>query len=287
MTRQEFAHWQNKQTNNVSIDILPSAQNWLLLLTFDGAFYHGWQVQPDIPTIQDTLQKSIQRLTGETVRVNGAGRTDSGVHALNYTANFNSTSKNILTAEKWYSALNAVLPDDIVVKYVQSVPADFHARHNAIGKRYRYMICSQNYNSPFTKNKSWHVGQTLDLDIMRQAAEILKGKHDFSAFRSSNCSSLNTVKDIREISIGKSHFQNSIIQIEIEANSFLQHMVRIITGTLVEISQARISFADVKKALNNGDRNLVGCTAPAHGLYSLKVIYPDGLVNWPKKVIDN
>tara|TARA_B100000945_G_C20358076_1_gene585671 strand:+ start:254 stop:1054 length:801 start_codon:yes stop_codon:yes gene_type:complete len=266
---------------------VPSAQNWLLLLTFDGASYHGWQFQPDIPTIQDALQKAILRLTGEAVIVHGAGRTDSGVHALNYTANFNSTSNNIKTSEKWCSGLNAVLPDDIVVKSVQNVSGDFHARHNAIGKRYRYLISNNSYHSPFTINKSWHVGQILDLDKMNQVAEVLKGEHDFSAFRSSNCSSPNTVKDIREISIVKSLFQNSILQIEIEANSFLQHMVRIITGTLVEVAQARMSCADVKKALYKGDRNLAGPTAPAHGLYSLKVIYPDGLVQWPQKVIEN
>jgi len=286
MTPLEFAHWQNKQTDNVSNKIVPSAQNWLLLLTFDGACYHGWQVQPDAPTIQDALQKAIKRLTGETVRVHGAGRTDSGVHALNYTANFNSTSKNIKTTEKWCRALNAVLPNDIVVKSVQNVTADFHARYSAIGKRYRYLIYNHSYHSPFTNNKSWQVGQILDIDQMKQAAEVLIGEHDFSAFRSSNCSSPNTVKDIREISIGKSNFQNSIVQIEIEANSFLQHMVRIITGTLVEAGQGRICCADVKKALNKGDRNLVGCTAPGHGLYSLKVIYPEGLVSWPPEVID-
>ena len=287
MTPREFAHWQNKQTDNVSNKIVPSAQNWLLLLTFDGACYHGWQVQPDFPTIQATLEKAIQRLTGETVRVNGAGRTDSGVHALNYTANFNLTSNNINTTEKWCSALNAVLPDDIVVKSVKTVSADFHARHSAIGKRYRYLISNHSYHSPFTKNKSWQVGQILDVDLMKKIAEILIGGHDFSAFRSSNCSSPNTVKDIREISIRKSHFQKSILQIEIEANSFLQHMVRIITGTLVEAGKGRISCTDVEKALNKGDRNLAGCTAPAYGLYSLKVIYPDGLVSWPPEVIDN
>ena len=287
MTPREFVHWQTKQTDNVSNKIVPSAQNWLLLLTFDGTCYHGWQVQRNTPTIQDTLQKAIQRLTGESVKVHGAGRTDSGVHALNYTANFNSTSKNIKTSEKWRSALNAVLPDDIVVKYVQTVPLDFHARHNAIAKRYRYLISNNFYHSPFTINKSWQIGQTLNIDMMKQVAEVLKGKHDFSAFRSSNCSSLNTIKDIREISIGKSHYQNYILQIEIEANSFLQHMVRIITGTLVEAALARLSCADVKKALNKGDRNLAGRTAPAHGLYSLKVIYPDGLVDWPQELIDN
>ena len=287
MTPREFGNWRNKQTDNVSKKIVPSAQNWLLLLTFDGACYHGWQVQPNSPTIQNTLQNAIKRLTGETVMVHGAGRTDSGVHALNYTANFNSTSKNIKTSEKWRSSLNAILPDDIVVKSVQTVSVDFHARHNAIGKRYRYLISNHSYHSPFTIKKSWEIGQILDIDMMKQVAEVLKGEHDFSAFRSSNCSSPNTVKDIREISIGKSHFQNSILQIEIEANSFLQHMVRIITGTLVEAAQARISCSDVKKALKKGDRNLAGRTAPAHGLYSLKVIYPDGLVKWPQEVIDN
>ncbi len=266
---------------------MPTAQNWLLLLTFDGACYHGWQVQPNSPTIQDTLQKAIQRLTGENIRVNGSGRTDSGVHALNFTASFNSNSVIINTTEKWRKALNAVLPNDIVVKSVQNVSTYFHARHNAIGKRYRYLISNHSYHSPFTKNKSWHLIQYLDVDKMKRVAEVLMGEHDFSAFRSSKCSSPNTVKVIRQISIDKSHFQNSILQIEIEANSFLQHMVRIITGTLVEAAQDRIKPADVKKALKNGDRNLTGCTAPAHGLYSLKVIYPDGLVSWPQEVIDN
>ena len=266
---------------------MPTAQNWLLLLTFDGACYHGWQIQPNSPTIQGTLQKAIQSLTGENIRVNGSGRTDSGVHALNFTASFNSISNTINTTEKWHKALNAVLPNDIVVKSVQNVSADFHARHNAIGKRYRYLISNHSYHSPFTKNKSWHLVQYLDIDMMKRVAEVLMGKHDFSAFRSSKCSSPNTVKVIRQISIDKSHFQNSTLQIEIEANSFLQHMVRIITGTLVEAAQDHIKPADVKKALKNGDRNLTGCTAPAHGLYSLKVIYPDGLVSWPQEVIDN
>ena len=122
---------------------------------------------------------------------------------------------------------------------------------------------------------------------MKHVAEVLIGEHDFSAFRSSNCTSPNTVKEIREISIGKSNFQNSVLQIEIEANSFLQYMVRIITGTLVEVGQERISCDDVEEALKKGNRNLAGSTAPAYGLYSLKVVYPHGLVCWPQQFIDN
>jgi tRNA pseudouridine38-40 synthase len=258
---------QNRQTANVSKKIVPSAQNWLLLLTFDGTCYHGWQVQPDSPTIQDTLEKAIQRLTGETVRVHGAGRTDSGVHALNYTANFALTSKNI--------------------KAAQTASEDFHARHSAIGKLYRYLICNNSYHSPFAKYQSWLVSQTLDIKLMRQAAEVLTGEHDFSAFRAASCSSPNTVKNIRGISISKSLYDNSTLLIEIEANSFLQHMVRIITGTLVEVGQGRKNCDDVEKALKSGDRNLAGSTAPAHGLYALEVIYPQGMICWPQEVIDN
>ena len=178
-------------------------------------------------------------------------------------------------------------PNDIVVKCVKSVPDKFHARHNAIGKRYRYLIYNSPYRPVFLKNHSWWIKKDLDIKLMQDAANVLIGVHDFSAFRSVNCTSKNTVKDLSEILIKKNSLNCKYLQIEFEANSFLQHMVRIITGTLVEAGQARKSCDDVKRALNNGDRNLAGCTAPAYGLYSLKVIYPDGLVSWPPEVIDN
>lgn len=266
---------------------MPSAQNWLLLLTYEGTCYHGWQVQPTSPTIEDTLEQAVKHLTGETVKVHGAGRTDSGVHALNYTANFTAIAENFKTPEKWCIALNAVLPSDIVVKYAQTVAADFHARHSAIGKRYRYLITNLPYQSPFSRNQSWWVSQVVDIELMQEAAELLTGKHDFSAFRSASCSSPSPHKDLREILITKASFCYSTLQIEMEANSFLQHMVRIITGTLVEVGQGRKSIDDVAKALKSGQRMLAGTTAPAHGLYSLSVIYPQGMIMWPLEVIDN
>ena len=122
---------------------------------------------------------------------------------------------------------------------------------------------------------------------MEEAAQILIGEHDFSAFRASNCSSLNPLKNIREILISKKRFRYSTLQIEVEANSFLQHMVRIISGTLVEVGQGRKNVDDVAEALESGQRKLAGITAPAHGLYSLNVIYPQGMIKWPKEVIDN
>ena len=115
---------------------MPSAQNRLLLLTYDGTCYHGWQVQPDSPTIEDKLEQAVKSLTGESVKVHGAGRTDSGVHALNFTANFKSSAENFKTPEKWRIALNTVLPADIVVKYAQIVSPEFHARHSAIATGY-------------------------------------------------------------------------------------------------------------------------------------------------------
>ena len=266
---------------------MPSAQNWLLLLTYDGTRYCGWQVQLNLPTIEDTLEQAVKRLTGESVKVHGAGRTDSGVHALNFTANFKISTENFKTPEKWRIALNAVLPDDIVVKYAQTVSAEFHSRHSAIGKHYRYLIYNLPYRAAFSRKQSWWINQTLDIKQMQKAADILIGKHDFSAFRSVNCSSPSPIKDLRTIQIHKKLFRYSTLQIEFEANSFLQHMVRIITGTLVEVGQGRKSVDDVAEALESGQRKLAGITAPSHGLYSLNVIYPQGMIKWPKEVIDN
>ena len=265
---------------------MPSAQNWLLLLTYDGTCYHGWQVQPNSPTIEDTLEKAIKSLTSESVKVHGAGRTDSGVHALNFTANFKISEESFKTPKKWRIALNAVLPDDIVVKYAQKVSPEFHARHSAIGKCYRYLIYNLPYQAAFSRNQSWWINQTLDTKKMEEVAEIFLGEHDFSAFRAASCSSQNPIKNIRKISISKNRFRHSTMQIEFEANSFLQHMVRIICGTLVEVGQGRKNVHDVTEALESGQRKLAGITAPANGLYFLSVIYPHGMIKWPKEVID-
>ena len=148
-------------------------------------------------------------------------------------------------------------------------------------------ITSLPYQSPFSRNQSWWVSQALDIELMRDAAELLTGKHDFSAFRAAGCSSPSPHKELREILVTKASFYHSTLQIEIEANSFLQHMVRIITGTLLEVGQGHKSIYDVAKALESGQRQLAGITAPAHGLYFLSAIYPHGVIKWPLEVIDN
>ena len=264
---------------------MPSESNWLLLLSYDGTNYNGWQVQPNQPTIEGTLEEALLRLTGNIVKVHGSGRTDAGVHGLNQTATFSVVSG--FSPEKWRLALNGVLPDDLVVKHVQQVPAAFHARHSSIGKRYRYFVCNLPYRSPFSGNKSWWVRKPLDLDAMREAASELTGRHDFSAFRAAGCSSPNPVKDLREILCDVKPWLHANLCLETEADSFLQHMVRIIVGTLVQVGTGKLEPQQMKGILESRDRVQAGPTAPAHGLYTLSVRYPEGTVSWPEEVMNH
>ena len=264
---------------------MPSESNWLLLLSYDGTNYNGWQVQPNQPTIEGTLEEALLRLTGNIVKVHGSGRTDAGVHGLNQTATFSVVSG--FSPEKWRLALNGVLPDDLVVKHVQQVTAAFHARHSSIGKRYRYLVCNLPYRSPFSRNKSWWVRKPLDLDAMREAASELTGRHDFSAFRAVGCSSPNPVKDLREILCDVKPWLHANLCLETEADSFLQHMVRIIVGTLVQVGTGKLKPQQMKGILESRDRVQAGPTAPAHGLYALSVCYPEGTVSWPEEVMNH
>ncbi len=265
---------------------MSSPQNWLILLSYNGTNFHGWQVQPNTVTIEGSLENSILQLTGKTVRVHGAGRTDAGVHALNFTANFHISSSNFDQPEKWCRALNAVLPSDIVVKDIQKIPQNFHARHNSVAKRYRYSICNLPFQPPFSIKKSWWIRHPLNVVDMREASAILVGENDFSAFRASHCSSLKPVKTLSEISIFEKRTSSATLNIEFQANSFLQHMVRIISGTLIEVGLGRKTVKDVETALKSKDRGLSGKTAPSHGLYALKVMYPNDSVKWRTEVLD-
>ncbi|MBQ31215.1 MAG: tRNA pseudouridine(38-40) synthase TruA [Deltaproteobacteria bacterium] len=262
---------------------MPSSQNWLILLAYSGTCYRGWQIQPHDPTIEGLLEHALLELTGQSVKVHGAGRTDAGVHALNYPASFQLDT--CFSAEKWRGALNSKLPEDVVVKHVQPMPLEFHARHSAVGKHYRYLIHNCPYADPFGPNSAWWVRRSLDVAAMREAATRLVGIHDFSAFRSVRCASPNPVKELRELQVELDPSQPGRLWIEAEANSFLQHMVRILAGTLVDVGLGKLSPEEVGAILKNRDRTLGGKTAPPHGLYMLRTIYPDGLVEWPPDVL--
>jgi tRNA pseudouridine38-40 synthase len=257
-------------------------RNWMLLLAFNGTAYRGWQIQPQVPTVEGTLEQALSRLTQQHIKVHGAGRTDAGVHGLNYPASFELDTA--LTPEKIRVALNALLPHDIVVKAVQEVPQEVHARHSAVGKRYRYQIHNLSYADPFRLQQSWWVRRSLDLDAMREAALLFLGVHDFRGFRSVHCTSSSTIKEMREAELRE--LRPGVFCLEFEANSFLQHMVRILTGTLVEVGLGRCTQEDIREALSTGQRKLVGQTAPAHGLAMLRTLYPEGLISWPAEALD-
>ena len=260
-------------------------RTWLLLLTYCGTRYAGWQVQPNLPTIEGEIEKVLQQLTGTFHKVLGSGRTDAGVHALNYPAHFQSSQN--FTAEQWQKALNGLLPPDIVVRNAVEKPISFHARHDSIGKRYAYLIHNSQQRNPFTENHSWWIRQPLDVKEMRTATEYLVGRHDFSSFRASHCSGPDPVKELQEITIAKTVSPWGNLIMEFEANSFLQHMVRILAGTLVEVGLRKREAISMEEILMWKDRTKAGKTAPPGGLYQLAVNYPPDLVSWSEELLIN
>ena len=247
-------------------------KNIKLIIEYDGTNYHGWQSQigSGMPTIQDTLERALHDLTHETVKTYASGRTDAGVHALGHVANFMTESS--IPPEAWAPALNHCLPNDIRVLLSEEAPVDFHARFSALGKFYNYRILNRRAPSALYRKYSWHVNLRLNLKKMRLAAALFTGKHDFSAFRGSGCSAKTPVRTIRAAVIKKT---GDFIEIGIEADAFLQHMARNITGTLVEVGLGRFSPDEVTRMLKSRDRTTAGRTAPPQGLYLVKVYYPE------------
>lgn len=266
-------------------------RNIKLILQYDGTDYAGWQIQQPqvrseklevkrkIITIQGILQEAIRKITGENTKVVGASRTDAGVHALEQIASF-KTSSNLKT-EILKRALNANLPHDIRIIDVIECPADFHPRHGAKSKTYSYIISHRKDCSVFLRRYSWQIPYQLNYDSMREAAKYFIGKHDFSSFRASGCSSKSAIRRISNIEISESPFIEfmtfklnvPIIKISIEANAFLRHMVRNIVGTLVEVGRGKISPLKMLDILKSKNRDFAGPTAPACGLFLEKIIY--------------
>lgn len=245
-------------------------KNIKLVIEYDGANYHGWQTQAGSgkPTIQETVEQAIHAVSNEAAKTFSSGRTDAGVHALGHVANFHTSSS--LPAEAWAPALNHVLPSDIRVLASEEVPDDFHARFSARGKIYKYRILNRRAPTSLFRSHAWHVAVPLKIKPMREAAGLLLGKHDFSAFRGSGCGAKSPIRTLRRLDIKKS---GDFIEILIEADAFLQYMVRNIAGTLVEVGLNRYKPADVAMMLKSRDRTRSGRTAPPQGLYLDKVFY--------------
>jgi len=242
-----------------------------LTLEYDGTDFVGWQAQPNGRSVQQELEKGIERLCGEPVRVTGAGRTDAGVHARGQVASLRAPRE--LPLKAWTAGLNALLPDDLACLRAEVAPDGFDARRWARGKRYTYAILVTPVRSPLERGRAWEIRRPLDVQAMRRAAPVLLGAHDFSAFRAADCPARTTVREMRRLEIRQS---GARIELVVEATAFLKHMVRNIVGTLVEVGKGKQPAGWVAQVLASRDRTLAGPTAPAHGLCLVEVRMGDG-----------
>jgi tRNA pseudouridine38-40 synthase len=241
-----------------------------LLLEYDGTGFSGWQVQPAARTIQGVLQDAISVMMGEHVTVVGSGRTDAGVHALGQVVHADIPKE--IPSWNIMMGLNSALPGDIRVLECTDVSPDFHAQRSATGKLYRYIILNRAEPTAIDRHRVWHVRQPLDIDRMRAAARILVGEHDFAAFKSAG-DETPTVRDLRVLEIER---KEDRIQLDFEADGFLKHMVRNMTGVLVEAGLGRRTVEDVEVFLRNRSRDNAPGKAPSSGLTLIRVYY-DGV----------
>jgi tRNA pseudouridine38-40 synthase len=246
-------------------------RNIKLTLSYDGTDFSGWQTQPGFRTVQETLETALAKLTGVAdIRINGSGRTDAGVHAVGQVANFHSTIQ--LPCQTLIRAITANLPDDVVVRGAADVPGDFDANRGAARKLYRYVIHDGVVPSPFLRRYSCQSRQKLDADAMRRAALPLLGRHDFHSFETHWPNRVSSVRTITHL--GLSRF-GDWIWLDVEADGFLYNMVRAIAGTLMNVGRGHWPESQVAAILKAEDRDLAGPTAPAQGLFLMRVSYEE------------
>jgi tRNA pseudouridine38-40 synthase len=246
------------------------SQRLKLVVAYDGAFFAGWQSQAHGNTVQDRLEAAFQRVNGHPVRVHGAGRTDTGVHALAQTAHVDLAGHE-RSPQEWMAALNALLPSAVRIVRCAQVSAKFHARFSAKGKVYRYRISAAPVLSPFEQGRVWHVIQPLDLGRMKAAAEKFVGKHDFVAFAANRGKAIgDTVRTLKTVKV---RARGPLVEIEIEGDGFLYKMVRMMVGSLVQCAQGKISLGQVGERLKSRQVDQARLVAPATGLFLIRVRY--------------
>ena len=276
----------------------PPTQNIMLTIAYEGTGYHGWQVQPNGVTVQECVETAINRLTGESLRVLCAGRTDSGVHALGQVASFHTRSR--ILAPQFRRGLQRFLPDDIVIVRSQAVASAFHATFSAVRKRYQYLIWDGPVAPPAMRHQAYRPRRALQVQPMQEALQDLMGTHDFRCFETNypnKATSIRTILDavIRRSpppDLWKSHIAwqpsdprphedplQPLIRFEVEANGFLYNMVRAIVGTLLRIGTGQRPVSYLGDVIRSMDRGQAGSTSPAHGLYLMRVDYPDELLD--------
>ena len=246
-----------------------AAKNYKLNIQYDGTDFYGWQVQAVDRTVQGDIEKALGEIVpNQKITLIGSGRTDSGVHALNQIANIKLDTK--MSADELTKALNSKLGRDVWISQCQEVNDDFHARFSAGKRDYRYNI-SFDY-SPFSRNNSWWVRYSLDEDLLHKCASMVKGEKDFTTFCKATAEVNNKI-----CTIFKSNWKwcGEFLEYKISANRFLQHMVRFLVGTMVEVARGRISIEDFKLLLDNSHKSLMVFRAPAQGLFLVNVHYQD------------
>jgi tRNA pseudouridine38-40 synthase len=245
-------------------------RNIKLIIEYDGTNYCGWQVQENGPSIQEEIEKVLYAITSEKIRISGSGRTDAGVHARGQVASFLTASQ--IPADRLSHAINSMLPRDIVIKDSCEVPQDFHARYSAKGKKYSYLILNSKFPSALLRNYAYHINycERLDISILKQAAELFVGTHDFKGFMSSGSSVEDTIRTIYQIDIEQ---DGDFIRITYKGSGFLYNMVRIITGTLIDAAIGKIQAESIPEIIESRDRSRAGITVPARGLCLEEVYY--------------
>ncbi len=245
-------------------------RNVRILVAYDGSRFFGWQRQDGFRSVQGALEDALEALVGDRIVVHGAGRTDTGVHALGQVAHFHVDTA--LEDDRLRHALNHHLEEGVVLPRLETCRDDFHARFDAIGKRYAYRVASGRFRPPFGRAYTHWLNDPLDLQAMRAAASRLIGQHDFSAFASSGSPRKSSVRTVQHLRIVARRRGFAIV---VQGNGFLYNMVRAISGTLIEVGRGKLTPDDVERILAAGDRSQAGPTAPAEGLWLVSVRYAE------------
>ncbi len=245
-------------------------RNVRIQVAYDGSQFYGWQRQEGFESVQGAIEQALADLTGEHLTVYGSGRTDTGVHALAQVANFHVETK--LSDNRMLYALNAHLPESVCLSALETCADDFHAQASALGKRYLYVARTTRFRAAFGRQHHHWVRETLDVEAMRKAAAHIVGERDFSALANAGSPRKSNVRHVRALRIVARREHLALL---VTGNGFLYNMVRTIAGTIFEVGRGRMSADFVPELLRSGDRALAGPTAPAAGLYLLRVFYPD------------
>lgn len=244
-------------------------RNIKLVIEYDGRGFNGWQKQPDKLNIQGEIERAIFQITGEEIDLIASGRTDAGVHSLGQTANFKTNSN--IPIEKFAIAINSKLKRSIRIQSAEEVDERFHSRYSVKSKKYRYTINNSEHGSAIYRDMEYHFPIKLDIEKMKKAASYFEGEHDFKAFKASGTSSKSSVRKIYKAEVIEG--ENNRIYIELTGNGFLYNMVRIISGTLLDVGIGKIAPEEIPEIIEAGERTRAGKTLPPNGLCLMEVIY--------------